>query len=227
MTAQAPPDGDGAGAGGGDSGWLLRGSTDPEAIARYYDDWASRYDSELAEWDYRSPLVVAKLLAERAPFGAPVLDAGCGTGLSGRALAAVGFTDIRGIDLSERSLAVARESGIYRSLERVDLNERPLPLPDAAFGAAGCTGVLTYVPDGEGLMRELCRVVRPGGWIAFTQRDDLHAERGYDAMLEKLAGQRLWKVVHRSEPSPYLPGNPEFGDRIRVIYHLCQVEEAG
>jgi len=64
---------------------------DSEVVADYYDNWANDYDRTLRQWQYEAPERVAeRLRAERAPQ-AVILDAGCGTGLSGRALAAAGW----------------------------------------------------------------------------------------------------------------------------------------
>ena len=42
-----------------DDAWLVAGSSDPTAIAEYYDDWAERYDADLDGWEYRAPDIIA------------------------------------------------------------------------------------------------------------------------------------------------------------------------
>ena len=72
----------------------------------------------------------------------------------GIGLRAAGFVGpIDGIDLSSVSLKRAERHGIYRSLTAVDLQALPLPIPDDAYDALMCVGVLTYIPDGEGVLR--------------------------------------------------------------------------
>lgn len=51
----------------------------------------------------------------------PILDLGCGPGLSGEALQRVGFKEIDGCDFSESMFALARKKDCYRELFRVDL----------------------------------------------------------------------------------------------------------
>lgn len=195
-------------------GWLTDGATDPDDVRAFYDRWAARYDDDLAGWDYRAPRRIAKLLAEHADLAAPVLDAGCGTGLSGRALRAVGFSGyLTGIDLSEASLPVAEASRAYQRLQAANLNRR-LEFEDDSFGAVACVGVLTYVPNVEAIWREFCRVTRPGGVVAFTQRQDTWVERSCQAVLDLLVDEGVWTVLVATEPEAYLP---DTGDELGQI----------
>ena len=197
-----------------DDGWLTSAPTDPDDIRSFYDDWAGRYDADLADWDYRAPARVAGLLAGAADRTASVLDAGCGTGLSGRALRAAGFTgEVVGIDLSEASLPHAEASGAYTRVLQASLNES-LAFDDGAFGALACIGVLTYVPDVDRCWREFCRVVRSGGVIAFTQREDTWIERDCPTVIDRIAADGLWTPLVVTDPEPYLPGT---GDELAEI----------
>lgn len=201
--------------------WLKHGSTSSSDVRAVYDDWASDYDQTLADWDYRAPAEAAKMLRATCPAAAEILDAGCGTGLTGMALRNAGFNGpIDGIDLSPTSLDAAGKHGIYRTLTAVDLQALPLPIADDSYDALLCVGVLTYVPDSDGVLREFARVVRPGGRILITQRDDLYRERDYDAVFKRLAD--VVGDVEVTEPMPYLPGNPDFADEINVIYAMMR-----
>lgn len=142
--------------------------------------------------------------------------------MTGLALRAAGFVGpIDGIDLSPVSLKEAEKRGVYRSLTATNLQMLPLPLANDAYDALLCVGVMTYIPDGEGVLREFARVVVPGGRILITQRDDLFRERGYGALFEKLAD--VVGNVTVSEPLPYIPENPDFGTEINVIYAMMTV----
>lgn len=197
-----------------EGGWLTSAPTDPDDIAAFYDDWADRYDAELAEWDYRSPTRIAGLIADAADLAGPALDAGCGTGLSGRALRAAGLTgELIGIDLSADSLPHAEASGAYTKVMQASLNES-LPFADGSFGIVSCIGVLTYVPDVDRCWREFCRVTSPGGVIAFTQREDTWIERRCQAVIDRLTDDGLWTPLVITEPEPYLP---QTGDELADI----------
>jgi predicted TPR repeat methyltransferase len=199
--------------------WLLNNSTDPKSVASYYDDWAERYDAELGEWDYRSPREAARLLADYAPSGSALLDAGCGTGLSGEAQ---GFQDVVGIDISTASLKLSEARGVYSKLQQVDLHSLPLPFEANAFDALVCVGVLTYVEKISATLKDFCRLVRPSGYIIFTCRDDLYQDQGYAQLLAELVDAQCWRPIYQSPPWPYLPENEDFAEKIKVIYCVYQ-----
>ena len=202
---------------------LRAGSTDARAVEAYYDDWADGYDATLKEWRYRAPADAAGLMAPHLADGARVLDVGCGTGLLGAALRAHAAVRLAGIDISAASLEQAGRRGLYDRLLRHDLTQIPLPVPDHTFDAAACIGVLTYIADAEALLRDMCRTVRTGGVVAFTQRTDLWNERRFDSLIARLEAEGLWQRLHQSPPMPYLPGNTDFAEEIGVIHTLCRV----
>jgi predicted TPR repeat methyltransferase len=197
---------------------LLNLSKNSDDVAKYYDNWASDYDGTLSDWRYEAPEQVASMLRAKLSPKLAILDVGCGTGLSGKALLAAGFITIDGIDVSRRSLEIARLTDAYRTLHAIDLQRLPLPIPDDLYDGLTCVGVLTYLTDSISTLREFSRVVRPGGFVAITQRSDLFAEREFPSVLEGLSIEGVIAQVHISEPRPYLPNNEEFSDQILVHY---------
>lgn len=193
-------------------------SRNSEDVAQYYDEWAEDYDQTLARWRYQAPKRVAARLHAVLDPGSIILDAGCGTGLSGEALSETGFSRIDGIDVSQRSLDVAANRGVYRSLQQVDMQKLPLPIDDNSYDGLACVGVMTYLPDSSGTLREFCRILRPGGVMVLTQRTDIFEERDFPAVLKELELQGLIEDVDISDPGPYLPENEEFGDEVMVRY---------
>jgi predicted TPR repeat methyltransferase len=207
------------------TGWLVEGGSDPTAIAERYDEWAARYDDDLRSWDYRAPRVVAEQVVALHPAAEAALDAGCGTGLVGRELRRADYRGtIHGVDVSDASLEVAARDSAYTTLGRGDL-QQPLPLANDSFDVVVCIGVMTYVPDVEAIWREFARVVRPGGLIVVTQREDLWDPRDCQGVIDQMSGDGIWGEVDVSEPAPYLPGNTDGMAPLGVYYLTARVRE--
>jgi demethylmenaquinone methyltransferase/2-methoxy-6-polyprenyl-1,4-benzoquinol methylase len=100
--------------------------------------------------------------------GERVLDVATGTGLVAAELARSGCAVV-GVDQSPEMLAAARRRFARAATERVELVEgeaEELPFASASFDALTFTYLLRYVEDPAATMRELARVVRPGGRVA-------------------------------------------------------------
>lgn len=202
---------------------LAEGSTDSAAVKKYYDNWAKDYDQTLDDWEYRTPADAAALICPQLSTGSRILDVGCGTGLFSAEVRQRIEAEFHGVDISDASLAISEKRGCYRDLTQHDLQNLPLPFEDNSFDGIGCVGVLTYIEDIGGLMKDFCRIVGSGGHIVFTQRDDRWAEKEFDAHIARLKYADIWTPLHISEPKPYLPRNKDFADEIKVIHVLCRV----
>jgi demethylmenaquinone methyltransferase / 2-methoxy-6-polyprenyl-1,4-benzoquinol methylase len=100
-----------------------------------------------------------------------VLDVATGTGLVAEELVRTHGCSVVGLDQSEQMLAAAREKLAARPevASRVELvrgEAEALPFADAEFDALTFTYLLRYVDDPAATLRELARVVRPGGTVA-------------------------------------------------------------
>jgi demethylmenaquinone methyltransferase/2-methoxy-6-polyprenyl-1,4-benzoquinol methylase len=103
--------------------------------------------------------------------GQRVLDVACGTGLVTFALAAVDGVEVVGLDQSEDMLAGARGRAGSRTgtMRFVRGEAEDLPFADGEFDAVTFTYLLRYVDDVPATLRELVRVVRPGGTVAMLE----------------------------------------------------------
>ena len=116
-----------------------------------------------------------RFLVSRLHIGpdARVLDVATGTGAVAVELVRQYGCSVVGIDRSPEMLAVARRRVAARGLgTRIELHEgraETLPFADASFDALTVTYLLRYVDDPAATIRELARVVRPGGTMALLE----------------------------------------------------------
>jgi len=113
-----------------------------------------------------------RFLAGRLPVGPDdqVLDVATGTGAVAAEVAQRHGCRVTGIDQSEEMLGAARaliaERGLADRVTLVRGEAERLPFDDAAFDGLTVTYLLRYVDDPAAVLRELVRVVRPGGVLA-------------------------------------------------------------
>ena len=103
--------------------WGQEVSTDSSTVESDYDTFAETgsYDETFDEWGYVGPQTAAAILRNYVPVTGRVLDAACGSGLTGTALHDLGYRHIEGIDISAGLLALAARTGAYNRVERVDM----------------------------------------------------------------------------------------------------------
>lgn len=98
--------------------------------------------------------------------GKEVLDVGCGQGILLNYLPSLGAS-VTGVDMSResirRALNGARELGHADRVRAFEADAERLPFPDDSFDAAVSFGVLHHTPDTAAAVREIWRVLRPGG----------------------------------------------------------------
>ncbi|MFJ3173184.1 class I SAM-dependent methyltransferase [Streptomyces roseus] len=130
------------------------------------------FGTRAADWDRKFPSDGPAFATAVAEFGLcrgdRVLDAGCGTGRALAALrAAVGPAGtVLGADLTPQMLAAARRAGRDAEGALLLADVSRLPLRDGALDAVFAAGLIAHLPDPEADLRELARVVRPGGRLA-------------------------------------------------------------
>ena len=126
----------------------------------YYDEFAGWYERERHLPYHRMLDDLEVGLVERYGAGKDVLEVGCGTGLILHRAAQFART-ARGIDLSGGMLAQAASRGLLVA----QASATELPIATASVDVAYSFKVLAHIPDITGALREMARVVRPGGWV--------------------------------------------------------------
>ena len=141
-------------------------------IQRYGWDLAAASYEVL--WQDQLAFAQAQLLTlvSLAP-GEQVLDVACGTGLvsleAARAVAPLG--QVLGIDLSGQMVDAAGQRAAAQGLLNADfarMDGEALNIPDARFDAALCALGLMYMPEPAQALREMWRVLRPGGRLGLA-----------------------------------------------------------
>ena len=182
--------------------WIYSATNDVELRERY-QVWAAEYDDDLAGMGWRAPWACAERALHHAGVDARMLDAGCGTGLVGLALHELGVRCIVGFDLSPAMIELARARNIYEAVVEGSLLE-PLPFEHDAFDAVVSVGVFTHGHVGPAGVAGLTTVIRPGGFLTMTFRDDTIDALGHGAELRRLEAEGILALVDRTEPEPLI-----------------------
>jgi SAM-dependent methyltransferase len=135
------------------------------------------YLQEIADDPFLRQIAVRSLeLMSLAP-GQTVLDVGCGAGVFLPALAHAVAPDghVVGVDYSAALLEEARtraeSAGVLQQITLREADATQLPFADASFDAAHVERVLLHVDDPDAVLREMRRVVRPGGCVVAVEPD--------------------------------------------------------
>ena len=118
--------------------WVYSSTSDKELEERY-DQWATEYDADLENsFVWLAPKMVADVFAEYVKPAAHVLDAGAGTGMSGQALAELGFNNVVAMDLSQGMLDEAKTKNVYIGFDQMALGMKNLEVQ--RFQDSSCPG---------------------------------------------------------------------------------------
>lgn len=174
----------------------------PDEIKALYDDWSASYDAEVSENGYATPGRCAAALAQfTEDFTTPVLDFGCGTGLSGMALRLAGFQTLDGADVSADMLGGAKAKGVYRALHQIAPGDMP-PDPYTTIAAIGVIGAGAAPLSALDL---LMNALPAGGKLVMSYNDHTLAEPGYEGRISEWTDCGAARLLFR-EHGDHLPG---------------------
>lgn len=174
-------------------------------LEKGYDQWAEAYDRDLLRFGYRLPPLAAGLLSRYVQDrSAPLLEAGCGTGLLGEILVALNFEHIEGFDLSERMLAVAKRKRAYKALYKMRLGDR-LSFTDHQFVAVVSIGTFTVGHAGPEGFDELIRITQPGGYLVISIRTDINPDNPHLHRMNEIEAEGRWRCIDQSHEVVTMP----------------------
>jgi SAM-dependent methyltransferase len=169
--------------------------------------------------------------------GHRILEVGCGAGQCGRWLVAQG-ADVVGLELSAQQLRHSRrlDRRTGTVLPAVQADVAQLPFPDAAFDlVCSAYGALPFVADAPGVLREIARVLRPGGRLVFSVAHPIRwcfpddpGQRGLRAV-HSYFDRRAYVEEDERGTATYVEHHRTVGDWVRAIatadLHLIDLVE--
>lgn len=184
--------------------------TGPDSTRDLYKNWAKTYEDEVLANGYVTPQrCTAALSRFAADKTAPLLDIGCGSGLSGLALRAAGFTTIDGTDFSPEMLALAAKKTVYRALIPGDVSQ---PLPTGMYHNAAAIGVFSPGHAPAAALDSFLEILPSGGCLVFSLNDHAMADPAYQGWIS-------WHI----DTGTALLLQREYGDHLPRIGMGCTV----
>lgn len=176
----------------------------PEATRDLYDAWSASYDAEVLANGYATPGRIAAALARHVSDKTnPVLDFGCGTGLSGAALRLAGFEVVDGADMSPEMLTQAERKQIYRKLFQLEVDQ-PWPFVKGDYVAICACGVIGVGAAPVSVLDALIEVLSKDGILAFSFNDKTLKDRSFEARLNDHLDGGTARLLAR-DYGPHLP----------------------
>lgn len=185
----------------------IYGVDDAQTQRDVYDEWAGSYDKELEQAEYLTPgrLVAAlKSCLNESDLAGPVLDFGCGTGLSGVALADAGFKRLHGADVSEGMLKEAESKGVYEKLFTLPVGN-PDPGLVSRYRLVTAVGAISHGAAPASCLPAIVMALPSGGRLAVSYNSHTLEDEEYMKTLDRTVGSSE-AVLEFSEDGPHVSG---------------------
>lgn len=148
--------------------------------------------------------------------GGKLLDVGCGSGWLAYLFALRGF-DAHGIDLNPAAFEV---SGIPNLFLR-EGSGAEIPYADGSFDIVLANTVLEHMPDPGTVMREMCRVTRPGGLVMVTGPNLIAIGPSLAGLFRCWSHRPLLELFFRHQGMPWFPFGTTIPERLGILAGNC------
>ena len=132
-----------------------------------HDEEAAQYDQQVREYNCYVHDVLFGMCFEYVNPHDRLLDIGIGTGLASLFFAKAGL-EVFGFDGSTEMLNICELKAFAKELKVFDLQNTPLPYSDGFFDHVISCGVFHFFGELEPIMKEVLRIIKPRGFLAFT-----------------------------------------------------------
>jgi SAM-dependent methyltransferase len=172
---------------------------------------------------FRNAKRSAGFLLPHLRAGMTVLDCGCGPGTITVGLAAAVMPrQVIGLDQETQQCATvaayAQQVGLTNlTFRRGDINA--LPFPDASFDVVFTNAVLQYLADPGHAVREMCRVLKPGGMLGVR---DVFNDRGFIVSPEDPWLEAFRVLIRHLPQRP--GGDPDLGRKLGLLLHAAGLQ---
>jgi predicted TPR repeat methyltransferase len=186
---------------------------DPQALRECYQEWAPRYDDDVAAQHYLGPQIIADITQDAVEANGPApmpdlrfLDAGCGTGLVGVQLRRIGATKVAGFDLSPDMVERATQTGAYDLLRAgVDMHKPLEPLfSQGRYDVVVSCGVFTLGHVRPDALYHLVDAVYQRGLVVISARSSYLDAEPLEKHIAGLVEQDVVSLCNRYDNAPYI-----------------------
>jgi len=183
--------------------YQLENTSDTIAL---YQQWAESYDTTVRGHGYVTPERCCEALKRYlTDKQAPILDVGCGTGISGLVLHQAGYQNIDGSDVSQAMLDKAAQLGpVYRSLKLVDL-DYPFDFEKGTYHVITAMGVIADKHAPPETILQLLEKLNKGGLLIFSLNNHTLENPEYEETARLAEKKGLAKILE-AENGPHLTG---------------------
>ncbi len=178
---------------------------DPQRVKELYEDGAKNYNIDIDDADYSGPSIAARLLGQHLSVkNGRILDAGCGTGLVGIELQALGYGNLDGFDLSDSMVEQAASTGAYGEvLGSIDMMRAAESYAPASYDAILSIGVFTLGHVPPEALNVLLRLTKAGGLLVISTRTHYYDQTNFQQLVDELTTSQQAELIQLIKDAPY------------------------